>query len=86
MGEGSKVEKFSMSELTNLRNEFQEHRSDSWQAADVVSAFLVGRGYGVNSASMRQAVSAMDAFIGSANPIQAMDAMQKALEAVAYVM
>ena len=86
MAEGPKVEKFSMSELANLRNELQEYRSDSWQAADVVSAFLVGRGYGVNSATMRQTVSTMDAFTSSTNPVQAMDAMQAALEAVAYVM
>jgi hypothetical protein len=86
MAEGSKVEKFSISELANLRNELQEYRSDSWQAADVVSAFLVGRGYGVNTARMRQAVSTMEAFSGSANAVQAMNAMQAALEAVAYVM
>ena len=86
MAEGSKVEKFSMSELANLRNELQEYRSDSWQAADVVSAFLVGRGYGVNTATMRQAVSTMEAFSGSANAVQAMNAMQAALEALAYVM
>jgi hypothetical protein len=52
----------------------------------VVSAFLVGRGYGVNTATMRQAVSTMEAFSGSANAAQAMNAMQAALEAVAYVM
>jgi hypothetical protein len=46
----------------------------------------VGRGYGVNSATMRQAVSTMEAFSGSANAVQAMNAMQAALEAVAYVM
>jgi hypothetical protein len=86
MADGSKVEKFSMSELANLRNELQEYRSDSWQAADVVSAFLAGRGYGVNTARMRHAVSTMEAFSGSANPAQAMNAMQAALEAIAYVM
>lgn len=80
MAEGSKVERFSMSELTSLRNELLEYRSDSWQAADVVSAFLVGRGYGVNTATMRHAVDNIDAFCGSIN------AMQAALEAVAYVM
>ncbi len=86
MAQGSKVEKFSMRELANLRNELLEYRSDSWQAADVVSAFLVGRGYGVNTATMRQAVSDIEAFCSSTNAIQAMNAMQAALEAVAYVM
>lgn len=86
MADGSKVEKFSMSELANLRNQLQEYRSDLWQAADVVSAFLAGRGYGVNMTTMRQAVFMMDAFNGSANEVQSMNAMQAALEAVAYVM
>lgn len=86
MAEASKVEKFSKSELSNLRNELQEYRSDSWQAADVVSAFLVGRGYGVNSATMREAVSRMEAFNSSSDAAQAINAMQAALESVAYVM
>jgi hypothetical protein len=86
MAEGSKVEKFSMSELANLHNELQEHRSDTWQAAAVVSAFLVGRGYGVDAATVRQALCTMDAFSGSTNGLQSMSAMQAALEAVAYVM
>ena len=86
MPERSKVEKFSMSELANLRNELQVYRDDAWQAADVVSAFLAGRGYGANPATMRQAVSVMDAFNRSTNSPQEMDAMQAALESVAYVM
>ena len=86
MPERSKVEKFSMSELANLRNELQVYRDDAWQAADVVSAFLVGRGYGANPATIRQAVSVMDAFNRSTNSPQEMDAMQAALESVAYVM
>jgi hypothetical protein len=86
MAEGSKVEKFSMSELANLRNELHAYRDDSWQAADVVSAFLAGRGYGANPATIRQAVSVIDAFSCSTNSLQEMDAMQAALESVAYVM
>ena len=86
MAERSKVEKFSISELANLRNELQVYRDDAWQAADVVSAFLAGRGYGANPATIRQAVSVMDAFNRSTNSPQEMDAMQAALESVAYVM
>jgi hypothetical protein len=86
MAEGPKVEKFSISELANLRNELQEHRNDSWQAADVVSAFLVGRGYGVDMATVRKAVSMTDVFTRTVNPLQETDAMQAALESVAYVM
>jgi len=80
MATESKVQKFSMSELTNLRNELLEAQIDTWQAADVVSAFLVGRGYGANTLTIRDAVTRLDAFSGS------MDAMQEALESMAYVM
>lgn len=80
MAKESKVEKFSMSELTNLRNDLLGSPIDSWQAANVVSAFLVGRGYGVDTMTIRDAVIRLEAFSGS------MDAMQEALEAVAYVM
>jgi hypothetical protein len=86
MAEQSKVEKFSISELTRLHNDLQEHRNDSWQAADVVSAFLVGRGYGVNMDMVRRAVTMMDGFSCTTNGSQAMTAMQAALEEVAYVM
>jgi hypothetical protein len=86
MAESSKVEKFSMSELANLRNELQVYRDDSWQAADVVSAFLAGRGYGANPAAIRKAVCVIEAFNKSTNSLQEMDAMQAALESVAYVM
>ena len=86
MADRSKVEKFSMSELANLRNELQVYRDDSWQAADVVSAFLAGRGYGANPATIRKAVSVMEAFNRSTNSLKEMDAMQAALESVAYVM
>ncbi len=86
MAEGSKVEKFSMSELASLRNELQPYRDDSWQVADVVAAFLAGRGYGANPATIRQAGRVMDAFNCSTNSLQEMDAMQAALESVAYVM
>ena len=80
MAKESKVEKFSTSELTNLRNELLESQIDSWQAANVVSAFLVGRGYGADAVAIRAAVTRLEAFSGS------MDAMQEALEAMAYVM
>ncbi len=83
MGDQSKVEKFSMSELSNLRSELMQSGIDSWQAADVVSAFLVGRGYGVNTATVRAAVTRMDPYSAS---IDAMDTMQAVLETVAYVM
>ncbi len=80
MSEKASVEKFSMSELEKLRSELMQSGIDSWQAAEVVSAFLVGRGYGVNNATVRDAVTRLDPFGGSA------DSMQAVLETVAYVM
>ncbi|AXC12834.1 hypothetical protein ACPOL_3549 [Acidisarcina polymorpha] len=83
MAEQSKVEKFSMSELSSLRSELMQSGIDSWQAADVVSAFLVGRGYGVNTITVRDVVTRLDPFSAS---MDAMDIMQEVLETVAYVM
>jgi hypothetical protein len=80
MAERPGIEKFSMSELEKLRNELMQSAIDSWQAANVVSAFLTGRGYGVNSTTVRNTVASLDAFSSSA------EAMQAALETVAYVM
>ncbi len=80
MSEIAQIEKFTPSELAELRNELMKSKIDSWQAADMVSAFLAGRGYGVNVNAMRKAVPRMDILGGSP------EAMQKALETVAYVM
>ena len=40
------IEKFSATELTNLRNELLRGQLDSWQAADLAANFLAGHGYG----------------------------------------
>jgi hypothetical protein len=80
MADRSQIEKFSMSELANLRGELMQAGLDSWQAADVVSAFLVGRGYGVDTVTVRDAITRIDAYSGSPDTIQAV------LETVAYVM
>jgi hypothetical protein len=80
MSEVAMIEKFTDSDLANLRNELMKSRIDSWQAADFVAAFLAGRGYGVNANAMRKAVARMAILSGSR------EAMQKVLETVAYVM
>ncbi len=49
MPANTKIEKFSARELLNLRNELLQSGIDSWQAAEVLSGFLTGRGYGVSS-------------------------------------
>ena len=53
---------------------------DTWQAADVISGFLSGRGYGANAEQLRTAVQWLDV---TANNV---DRMQEALERIAMVM
>ncbi len=83
MADEARIEKFSMSELSRLRGELMQSGIDSWQAADVVSTFLVDRGYGVDSFAARKAVAKLEAFRGT---LEAMDTIQAVLETVAYVM
>ena len=80
MAEVAKIEKFTPCDLTNLRSELRKSKTDSWQAADIVSSFLAGRGYGVNANAMRTAVPYLEILGGS------YEVMQSALEKVAYVM
>jgi len=80
MAEVAKIEKFTSSELAMLRERLLKSRTDSWQAAELVSDFLVGRGYGVNAGAMRTAVPGL-AMLRASH-----DAMQAMPETVAYVM
>ncbi|HEY0796625.1 MAG TPA: hypothetical protein VGD64_12675 [Acidisarcina sp.] len=74
------VEKFSVTELANLRNELLHSGLDSWQAAEVVTCFLSGRGYGTNAEDLRSAVHLLEGVCCS------FDRMQQVLERVALVM
>ena len=49
MGNKGRIEKFSMSELSRLRQELMQSGMDSWQAAELVTSFLSAHGYGVNA-------------------------------------
>jgi hypothetical protein len=80
MTEDSRVEKFAMNELAGLRNELMHSGLDSWQAAEILSAFLAGRGYGVNTAQAREAVTRLEGRTCS------YECMQLELERVALVM
>jgi hypothetical protein len=80
MAEGTRIEKFTPSELTKLRSEMMKCKMDSWQVADMVSAFLAGRGYGVNANAMRTAIPHM-AMLGGSH-----ESMQATLETFVYVM
>jgi len=74
------IEKFAATDLTELRRELQQSGLDSWQAAELISAFLSGRGYGVASDDLRSASTRLDTFRGT------IQHMQEELEKVAFYM
>ncbi len=77
----SKVEKFSTTELENLRNDLMQSGIDSWQAAEVLHGFLTGRGYGVSAQNARDAIGRLVEPAGCN-----LDCIQEELERMAYVM
>jgi hypothetical protein len=80
MSASAKIEKFSARELENLHNEMHQSGIDSWQAAEVLSGFLTGRGYGVSAEHARRAIIRLERI--GCNP----DRMQTELENLAFVM
>ena len=55
-------EKFSVAEVAALRNELLTGGLDSFQTAELLKMFLVGRGYGVSPESALDAVGRIDSF------------------------
>lgn len=80
MSMSSKIEKFSTEDLSHLRSNLLRSGIDSWQAAEVVSDFLVGRGYGVSAQRARDSVTRLK------NPNRDFQCMQEELENLACVM
>jgi hypothetical protein len=78
--EKSSIEKFTATDLSSLREELAQSGLDSWQAAELISAFLNTRGYGVSSHEARGAATRMESFGGS------LKSMQEELEKLAFVM
>ncbi len=76
----TQVEKFSSTDLSALRSDLLQSGLDSWQAADVISSFLAGRGYGVSTHDARHAASRLES---EGCPL---DSMQQELEKLALVM
>jgi hypothetical protein len=76
----SRVEKFSASELTDLRTGLLQSGIDSIQARQVLASFLAGRGYGADSERLRDAVLHLEGGCAS------VDCIQRELERVALVM
>jgi hypothetical protein len=80
MASDSRIEKFPVAELAGLRTELLQTSMDSWQAAELVTTFLTGRGYGSNQAMVREAVVRLEANACT------YECMQQELERVAYMM
>ena len=76
----ARIEKFTSAELASLRSELLHAGLDSWQAADVISGFLAGRGYGANTEQLRASVLRLE---GSS---RSLDRMQEELERIAFIM
>ena len=74
------VEKFSATDLGSLRSELLQSGLDSWQAAELISSFLVGRGYGVSSHEARSAATRIES-VGCS-----LSCVQEELEKLALVM
>jgi hypothetical protein len=74
------IEKFAEADLSGLREELMKSGIDSWQAADLISSFLSGRGYGVSNHAARKVASRLESSGCS------LKCMQEELEKLALVM
>jgi hypothetical protein len=74
------IEKFTATDLSTLREELMQSGLDSWQAGELISAFLSGRGYGVSNHAARGAASRIES-VGCS-----LQCMQEELEKLALVM
>jgi hypothetical protein len=76
----TRFEKFSADDLTYLRSELLRSGLDSMQVAQLLTAFLGQRGYGVSAEDARAAVADIEA-AGCTLPC-----LQEHLERLAFVM
>ncbi len=74
------TEKFDIAEVAALRNELLQGGVDSRTSAELLQAFLLGRGYGVSPEAAREAASR----VGGAG--LSLDSIQRELENLALVM
>jgi hypothetical protein len=72
--------KFPADELDGLRSELSQDGLDTFQAAELIAAFLAAHGYGVSNAAARVAASRI-APLGCKLPL-----LQEELEKLAWVM
>jgi hypothetical protein len=80
MADKTAIEKFTKTDLSSLRDELMQSGLDSWQAAELISAFLSGRGYGVSHRAALSAASRIES-VGCS-----LKCMQEELEKLALVM
>ncbi len=76
----NEIEKFAEADLSGLRDDLLKSGLDSWQAADLISSFLAGRGYGVSNHAARKAASRLESHGCS------LKCIQEELEKLAMVM
>jgi hypothetical protein len=79
MADETRIEKFPVAELAGLRTELLQSGVDSWQAAELVTTFLSGRGYGADPEVVRELVQRLE---GGCS----LECMQLELARAAYVM
>lgn len=79
MADEIRFEKFPVAELAGLRTELLQAGMDSWQAAELVTTFLSGRGYGADPQVVRELVQRLEGH-------SSLEFMQQELERAAYVM
>jgi DNA repair protein RadC len=72
-------EKFSVAEVTALRNELLQGGLDSFQTAELLKMFLAGRGYGVSTESALDAAGRIESGFN-------VETLHKELESLALVM
>ena len=72
-------EKFPPDQLQTLRNELMQSGLDSFQAAELLSAFLAQHGYGVSHDEARTAASRIESVNFS------LPCMQEELERIAFI-
>ncbi len=65
------IEKFTASDLTALRSDLLQSGVDSFQAAELVTSFLSGRGYGISTVEARGVASKIEGVGCSIENIQA---------------
>ena len=65
------IEKFTASDLSALRTDLLQSGVDTFQAAELVTSFLSGRGYGISTDAARGVASKIEGFGCTVEGIQA---------------